>query len=245
MVFSCVSYLLFAPLTTLVPVGLPPMRWVVPNLGVTWLQKETDVGGSVDRYRIFLNGTQARMVRTESAPLRSHRPQKHSCGQVYDDFSLRGSLEQTRAGSPPQWVRVVDVACTPGAVRHWDCCWWNFLRFVKAATLPMDEAGTNRNPCENGSFKSCEMKMKGEQHSEYNCISSSNSNCQSQEADNLSATNSQRPDKYQQSQLPKTRSKRSRRRRRRRRRRRNYTTVDPNQWVDSRSVLGNKVKDMK
>ena len=35
--------------------------------------------------------------------------------QVYDDFSLRGSLEQTRAGSPPQWVRVVDVACTPGA----------------------------------------------------------------------------------------------------------------------------------
>jgi hypothetical protein len=25
----------------------------------------------------------------------------------------------------------------------------------------------------------------------------------------------------------------------------NYTTVDPKQWVDSRSVLGNKVKDMK
>ena len=24
-----------------------------------------------------------------------------------------------------------------------------------------------------------------------------------------------------------------------------YTTVDPKQWVDSRSVLGNKVKDMK
>lgn len=61
------------------------------HIRVTWLQKETDVGGSVDRYRIFLNGT-----------------------QVYDDFSLRGSLEQTRAGSPPQWVRVVDVACTPG-----------------------------------------------------------------------------------------------------------------------------------
>ena len=25
----------------------------------------------------------------------------------------------------------------------------------------------------------------------------------------------------------------------------NYTAVDPKQWVDSRSVLGNKVKDMK
>jgi hypothetical protein len=25
----------------------------------------------------------------------------------------------------------------------------------------------------------------------------------------------------------------------------NYTTVDPKQWVDSRSVLGNKAKDMK
>ena len=61
------------------------------HIRVTWLQKETDVGGAVDRYRIFLNGT-----------------------QVYDDYSLRGSLEQTRAGSPPRWVRVVDVACTPG-----------------------------------------------------------------------------------------------------------------------------------
>lgn len=59
--------------------------------GVTWLQKETDVGGPVDRYRIFLNGT-----------------------QVYDDFSLRSSLEQSRAGSPLRWVRMVDVACTPG-----------------------------------------------------------------------------------------------------------------------------------
>lgn len=79
MFFSCVSYLLFAPLSTLVPVGRPAMRWVLPNLGVTWLQKETDVGGSVDRYRIFLNGTQARTEDgkdgkegTESAPLRSH-----------------------------------------------------------------------------------------------------------------------------------------------------------------------------
>eukprot|EP00913_Durusdinium_trenchii_P012600 g11833.t1 len=59
--------------------------------GVTWLQKETDVGGPVDRYRLFLNGT-----------------------KIYDDYSLRGSLETNRAGSPPQWVRVVDVACTPG-----------------------------------------------------------------------------------------------------------------------------------
>ena len=49
------------------------------------------MGGPVDRYRIFLNGT-----------------------QVYDDFSLRSSLEQSRAGSPPRWVRMVDVACTPG-----------------------------------------------------------------------------------------------------------------------------------
>jgi len=93
----------------------------LPNLGVTWLQKETDVGGSVDRYRIFLNGTQARTEDgkdgkegTESAPLRSHSSTSKTQRQVYDDFSLRGSLEQTRAGSPPQWVRVVDVACTPG-----------------------------------------------------------------------------------------------------------------------------------
>ena len=28
-------------------------------------------------------------------------------------------------------------------------------------------------------------------------------------------------------------------------REKNYTTVDPKQWVNSRSVLGNKVKDMK
>ena len=37
-----------------------------------------------------------------------------SARQIYDDYSLRGSLETNRAGSPPQWVRVVDVACTPG-----------------------------------------------------------------------------------------------------------------------------------
>lgn len=61
------------------------------HIRVTWLQKETDVGGPVDRYRLFLNGT-----------------------KIYDDYSLRGSLETNRAGSPPQWVRVVDVACTPG-----------------------------------------------------------------------------------------------------------------------------------
>ncbi|CAJ1433692.1 unnamed protein product [Effrenium voratum] len=61
------------------------------HIRVTWLQKETDAGGPVDRYRVFLNGT-----------------------EVYDDFGIRSSLEQSRAGSPPQWVRMVDLACTPG-----------------------------------------------------------------------------------------------------------------------------------
>eukprot|EP00439_Symbiodinium_sp_Y106_P050485 s3183_g6.t1 len=34
--------------------------------------------------------------------------------RVYDDYGYRSSLEQTRAGSPPRWVRVADLACTPG-----------------------------------------------------------------------------------------------------------------------------------
>jgi len=61
------------------------------HIRVQWLQKETDEGGAIDRYRVFLNGT-----------------------QVYDDYGYRSSLEQTRAGSPPRWVRVADLACTPG-----------------------------------------------------------------------------------------------------------------------------------
>eukprot|EP00931_Biecheleriopsis_adriatica_P049660 TRINITY_DN28729_c0_g1_i1.p1 TRINITY_DN28729_c0_g1~~TRINITY_DN28729_c0_g1_i1.p1 ORF type:complete len:8011 (-),score=1403.57 TRINITY_DN28729_c0_g1_i1:177-21446(-) len=63
----------------------------IGHIRVTWLQKETDDGGAIDRYRIFLNGSQS-----------------------FDDYGLRSSLEQTRAGSPPQWKRIVDVACTPG-----------------------------------------------------------------------------------------------------------------------------------
>ncbi|CAE7621628.1 TTN, partial [Symbiodinium sp. CCMP2456] len=61
------------------------------HIRVQWLQKETDEGGAIDRYRVFLNGT-----------------------QVYDDYGYRSSLEQARAGSPPRWVRVADLACTPG-----------------------------------------------------------------------------------------------------------------------------------
>ena len=61
-----------------------------------------------------------------------------SSGQVYDDYSLRGSLEQTRAGSPPRWVRVVDVACTPGEDERCDGAGTGTLMVHKSQTSTWD-----------------------------------------------------------------------------------------------------------
>lgn len=84
-----------SPLEGTLSAGLPfnaigPISYI----RLAWVQFGQDEGGPIDQYRIFLNGTQA-----------------------YDDHGFRTQLlEQEQGGIPPNWIRVVDIACSAGQV---------------------------------------------------------------------------------------------------------------------------------